>query len=71
MAYLVGMAIKKTIGIRVTAGQEEDGLDIAAHGIPAYNELERFSDTNPAPGFRVRVPVPVAELQNNPNMQTE
>ncbi len=45
-AFGVGMLIKRTIGIRVTKNEEEDGLDITAHGIPAYNELERFSDSN-------------------------
>ncbi|MFD1677285.1 ammonium transporter [Alicyclobacillus fodiniaquatilis] len=43
-AFLVGNALKRTIGIRVTSEEEDEGLDIAAHGIPAYNELERFSD---------------------------
>jgi ammonium transporter, Amt family len=43
-AYGLGMLLKKTIGIRVKPSEEEEGLDIAAHGIPAYNELERFSD---------------------------
>jgi hypothetical protein len=36
--------LKKTVGIRVTAQEEEEGLDMALHGIPAYNDLERFSD---------------------------
>ena len=45
-AWIIGTLIKKTMGIRVTKNQEEDGLDITAHGIPAYNELERFSDSN-------------------------
>lgn len=49
-AYGVGLIIKKTIGIRVTADQEEEGVDIAAHGIPAYNELERFSDAGTSMG---------------------
>jgi Amt family ammonium transporter len=43
-AFGLGMLFKKTIGIRVKPSEEEEGLDIAAHGIPAYNELERFSD---------------------------
>lgn len=30
--------------LRVTAAEEEEGLDMALHGIPAYNDLERFSD---------------------------
>ncbi len=46
-AWAIGTLVKKTMGIRVTEDQEEDGLDITAHGIPAYNELERFSDSNP------------------------
>jgi ammonium transporter, Amt family len=36
--------IQKTVGLRVTAQEEEEGLDMAMHGIPAYNDLERFSD---------------------------
>lgn len=48
MAWVAGTVIKKTIGIRVTGVEEDQGLDIAAHGIPAYNELERFSDVQSA-----------------------
>lgn len=44
VSYGVAVAIKKTIGLRVTAAEEEEGLDMALHGIPAYNDLERFSD---------------------------
>ncbi len=47
-AFGLGVLLKKTMGIRVTSRSEEEGLDIVAHGIPAYNELERFSDP---PGF--------------------
>jgi ammonium transporter, Amt family len=36
--------LKVTVGLRVTAAEEEEGLDMAMHGIPAYNDLERFSD---------------------------
>lgn len=43
-AGCIGYLLKKTIGLRVTSAQEDEGLDIVAHGIPAYNELERFSD---------------------------
>jgi Amt family ammonium transporter len=35
---------QKTVGLRATEHDEEEGLDMAYHGIPAYNELERFSD---------------------------
>lgn len=43
-AWLFAQLLKVTIGMRVGAAEEEDGLDVVAHGIPAYNELERFSD---------------------------
>lgn len=53
-AYGLGLLIKRTMGIRVTSYEEEEGLDIVAHGIPAYNELERFGElytsiSNPSP----------------------
>ncbi|MCM3023704.1 ammonium transporter [Weizmannia ginsengihumi] len=34
----------KTVGLRVSAREEKEGLDMSHHGIPAYNELERFTD---------------------------
>lgn len=43
-SFAAAKLIQKTVGLRVNAGEEEDGLDMAMHGIPAYNELERFSD---------------------------
>lgn len=33
-----------TVGHRATEREEEEGLDMSYHGIPAYNELERFVD---------------------------
>ncbi|MCF6094283.1 ammonium transporter [Microaerobacter geothermalis] len=33
-----------TVGLRASAKEEEEGLDMAYHGIPAYNDLERFVD---------------------------
>jgi Amt family ammonium transporter len=33
-----------TVGLRVSEREEEEGLDMTYHGIPAYNELERFTD---------------------------
>ena len=33
-----------TVGFRVSKREEEEGLDMSYHGIPAYNELERFTD---------------------------
>jgi len=34
----------KTVGLRASEREEEDGLDMSYHEIPAYNELERFTD---------------------------
>jgi len=39
---------KATVGLRATAEEEDEGLDMAYHGIPAYNELDRFSETTKA-----------------------
>ncbi|MEK3885823.1 ammonium transporter [Paenibacillus sp. PL2-23] len=36
---------KATVGLRASVEEEEEGLDMAYHGIPAYNELDRFSET--------------------------
>ncbi len=33
-----------TVGLRAKERDEDEGLDMAYHGIPAYNELERFTD---------------------------
>lgn len=35
---------EKTVGLRASDREEEAGLDMSYHGIPAYNELERFAD---------------------------
>jgi Amt family ammonium transporter len=35
---------EKTVGLRATEREEDEGLDMSYHGIPAYNELERFTD---------------------------
>lgn len=35
-----------TIGLRVPGPEEDEGLDMSLHGIPAYNELEKFSDSS-------------------------
>ncbi len=44
IGYVVAKILKATVGLRVSPAEEEVGLDLALHGIPAYNELERFSD---------------------------
>ncbi|GAB6179654.1 ammonium transporter [Desulfotomaculum defluvii] len=37
LTYATFYIIKKTVGIRVTADEEMEGLDIVEHGIPAYS----------------------------------
>ncbi|WP_379129586.1 ammonium transporter [Paenibacillus sp. sgz500958] len=44
MSFGFAKLLQRTVGLRVTEEEEEEGLDMAMHGIPAYNELERFSD---------------------------
>ncbi|UOF89908.1 ammonium transporter [Fodinisporobacter ferrooxydans] len=34
--YVVFLLMKKTVGIRVNRDEEDEGLDIAEHGVPAY-----------------------------------
>lgn len=41
---LMAKICEKTVGLRATEREEEEGLDMSYHGIPAYNELERFVD---------------------------
>jgi ammonium transporter, Amt family len=40
----IARVCEKTVGFRVSKREEEEGLDMSYHGIPAYNELERFTD---------------------------
>jgi len=40
----IAKVCEKTVGFRASEREEEDGLDMSYHGIPAYNDLERFSD---------------------------
>ena len=37
-SYAIFFAIKKTIGLRVTAEEEDAGLDISEHGMYGYPE---------------------------------
>ncbi|MCL6592545.1 MAG: ammonium transporter, partial [Alicyclobacillus sp.] len=59
-------ALSRTVGLRVPDDIEDDGLDIAAHGIPAYNELERFSD-----GVQMTFAGPDPVLTATPAMKAE
>ena len=43
VSALIAMAIKKTIGLRVSTEEEELGLDLALHGERAYDDLARTS----------------------------
>ncbi len=45
---IIALIAKATVGLRATSEEEEEGLDMAYHGIPAYNELERFTDLAPS-----------------------
>lgn len=42
--WVIAKLANATVGLRATEKEEEEGLDMAYHGIPAYNELERFMD---------------------------
>lgn len=44
----IAIIIKGTVGLRASKEDEEEGLDMAYHGIPAYNELDRFAEGNKA-----------------------
>ncbi|MFZ5596060.1 MAG: ammonium transporter [Bacillota bacterium] len=37
--YMLFIILKKVVGIRVSEGEELEGLDLNEHGIPAYTEL--------------------------------
>jgi Amt family ammonium transporter len=54
-AGLVFLAIKKTIGLRVSQEEELNGLDIEEHGSPGYND-DVVSVSMPAP--RLGTPTP-------------
>ena len=42
-AFILFKVIDKTIGLRVTADEEMEGLDIGEHGMEAYPEFEKVS----------------------------
>jgi len=42
--YLVFLALKVTIGIRVSPNEEVRGLDIVEHGLPGYSSEDRLRD---------------------------
>lgn len=46
--YIVFSLIKATIGVRVSAPEEEEGLDLGEHALPSYPEFVMVSDKVPA-----------------------
>lgn len=40
LSFIIALAIKKTIGLRVTAEEEIEGLDVTVHGESGYNMTE-------------------------------
>ena len=36
VTFIIGMALHKTIGLRITPAQEEEGLDLGQHAEEAY-----------------------------------
>lgn len=64
--YAIALIAEATVGLRASAKEEEEGLDMAYHGIPAYNELERFTDV-PASlyDFQATTGVNVVQPGNN------
>jgi ammonium transporter, Amt family len=39
VTFITFMVLKKTVGIRVSAEEEMEGMDLSEHGVGAYNEL--------------------------------
>src|SRR5215217_1584930 len=71
VSYATFWAIKKTIGLRVTAQQEDVGLDISEHGMYGYPEQfipqpEYSTGTTQAPG---PAPTAVTQMATQPETQ--
>ncbi len=56
LSYLTFLAIRKTIGLRVSENEELAGLDISSHGMFGYPEA--FIPPEEYPGHEVGVPAP-------------
>jgi Amt family ammonium transporter len=58
LSYIAFLAIKKTVGLRVTAEEEDAGLDISEHGMYGYPEqfipAPELIGYSPAPAVRQR-----------------
>jgi ammonium transporter, Amt family len=69
MGGFIAKVCEKTVGFRASEREEEEGLDMSYHGIPAYNELERFTDL-PASlyNFEETTGVTVAPINSKTNV---
>jgi ammonium transporter, Amt family len=65
VSYATFWAIKKTIGLRVSAEQEEAGLDIVEHGMYGYPEQFIPVPEQPAPALG-GAPVPAPAMTTRP-----
>ena len=64
----IAKVCEKTVGFRATVREEEEGLDMSYHGIPAYNELERFTDLPTSLyNFEETTGISVASTKKNKN----
>jgi Amt family ammonium transporter len=43
-SLVLALVIKSTLGIRVTEEEEEEGLDVAEHGQPAYSDFQHITN---------------------------
>jgi ammonium transporter, Amt family len=68
-SYAVFARIKATIGLRVTAEEEDAGLDISEHGM--YGYPEQFIPPEEYPGSPTPAPVPRAEPAPVATMRAE
>lgn len=58
LAFLMFFVIKKTIGLRVSAEVEEQGIDLEYHGIESYPEFSRFIPPAPPAVSNIGDPLP-------------
>ncbi len=58
-SFALFLAIKHTVGLRVSAEEEMEGLDILEHGAPGYSEDTASGPVNIAGGSTAKAPVSV------------
>lgn len=62
-SYLTFYLIKKTVGVRVSADEEMEGLDLSEHGIPAYSGNAINQGIEGLPSMNLGVCPPVGEIK--------